>query len=89
VWSELASFMGAASGESLTTTTVRVLQLMGLVLQRQSASATLKHGEAPSDESLALGFSDVRRRLCFLLGLGLRLLGSPVHLLVPSPFSSG
>ncbi len=57
-WSELASLMTAGSGDSLTTTTMRILQSVGIVLQRESARAIFRRAENPTDDNFALGVAD-------------------------------
>ena len=57
VWSELASFLAVASGESAQTACARVLQSVGLVLQKENARAILRRSEAPSGDCLESGAS--------------------------------
>ena len=52
VLTELATFSARASGDSVSSTTTRVLQRLGVVLQRENARAILRRGETPAEDSL-------------------------------------
>jgi hypothetical protein len=59
VWTDLASLMAAASGESVHACLSTVLQHVGLTLQKENARAILRRGAASADDSLGSGIDFV------------------------------
>ena len=56
VWTDLASLMAAATGESVHCTIVRVLQGVGLVVQKENARAILRRGAGSLEDAFGSGF---------------------------------